>query len=167
MKLFNFKSKASARESVGAVQVPRLLFASTAALERALDDSEEAYKKYFFALYHCSPDEPAGINQYREQLRQKHPENAVTVGRHFVLWGSAAFQALIWYYEALSNATTLSDEFRSYAKRRSSEITNKHQKSQGLPVPIDLSEGQLSDDPNLTFYACLALDNQQIVPQHE
>ncbi|MNG20738.1 hypothetical protein D3C84_1050180 [compost metagenome] len=80
-----------------------------------------------------------------------------------MLWGDPAHQALAWYYEQLSNTTTLPEEFRSYAKRRLVEITNQHQKSQELPVPLDLSEGQLSDDPTLTFYACLALDNQQIV----
>lgn len=164
MKIFRFGSKATqASEEADPEKQRRLLFASTASLERALDGTDKAFKQYFFALYHCSPDEPAGINQYRVQLKQSHPEKAVSVGRHFVLWGDPAYQALVWYYEQLSNTSTLPEEFRVYAKRRVAEITCKHEKSQGLPVPIELSEGQLSDDPTLTFYACLALDNQQVV----
>jgi len=164
MKLFSFGSKAVQATSVASPEKQRRsMFASTASLERALDGTDKAFEQYYFSLYHCSPDESAGINQYREQLRLSHPEKAVSIGRHFVLWGHPAHHALTWYFEQLSNVTTLSDEFRAYAKHRLAEITSKHQKSQGLPVPIDLSEGQLSDDPTLTFYACLALDNQQIV----
>lgn len=165
MKFFKFGSKIPAKDSTETAQTPRLVFASTSALERTLDGTDEVYQRYFYALYQCSPDEPAGINEYREQLRKSNPKNAVQVGRHFVLWGNEAFQALVWYYEALSDAPTLPDEFRAYAKRRVQEITSTHQKSQGLPVPLDLSEGQLSNDPNLAFYAYMALLNQQIVPQ--
>ncbi len=139
-----------------------LVFASTAALERALDGSDEAYYRYFFALYHCTPDENAGINDYRCRLREQYPRNAVSVGRHFVLWGEPAFQALRSYYYALSIEESLSDEFRAYARGRQQTIEQRHRSSQALPVPIDLSEGQLSADETLDFYACLALSNGHI-----
>lgn len=164
MKIFGLGSKVDKTPSEASSKTrSRYLFASTASLERALDGTDKAYEQYYFALYHCSPNEPAGINQYREQLRQSYPKKTVAIGSHFVLWGEPAFQALTWYYEQLFSCSTLPEDFRAYASRRLGEITDKHQKSQGLPASIDLSEGQLSEDPALTFYACLALDNRQIV----
>ncbi|MEY8690130.1 MAG: hypothetical protein AB9M53_09685 [Leptothrix sp. (in: b-proteobacteria)] len=165
MNLLKYFGKSSRRDNKLSQQETRLLFASTAALERALDGTDDAYQRYFFAIYHCSPDEPAGINLYREKLKNDNPKDAVEVGCHFVLWGNSAFQAIVWYYEALSNASTLPDELITYAKERLSEIKSMHEKSQGLG--IDLSEGQLSNDPRLTFYACLALDNRQIILQRD
>ena len=108
------------------------------------------------------PDENAGINNYRCRLREQYPRNAVSVGRYFVLCGEPAFQALRSYYYALSIEESLSDEFRTYAKGRQQAVEQRHRSSQELPVPIDLSEGQLSADATLDFYACLALSNGQI-----
>ena len=138
-------------------------FASITALERALDGSDEAYSRYYFALYHCVPDEDAGINDLRRSLREQYPKNAVSVGRHFVLWGEPACQALRSYYYALSITESMSDEFCAYAKVRQQAVEQRHSSSQALPVPVDLSEGQLSADEMLDFYACLALSNGQII----
>lgn len=140
-----------------------LIFASITALERALDGSDEAYARYYFALYHCTPDEDAGINDLRRSLREQYPNNAVSVGRHFVLWGEPACQALRSYYYALSIAESMSDESRVYARARQLVVEQRHSSSQALPVPVDLSEGQLSADEMLDFYACLALLNGQII----
>ena len=144
-----------------------LVFASTAALEKALDGSDESYDRYFFALYHCTPDDDAGINAYRRLLRDKHPKKSVAVGRHFVLWGEPACQALRSYYNALTDEQSLSEEFRSYAKSRRQAIEQRHNSSQALPIPIDLSEGQLSADETLDFYACLALSNKQVLSKND
>lgn len=144
-----------------------LVFASAEALEKELDGSDEAYYRYFFALYHCMPDEDTGINDYRRHLRDQYPRSAVSVGRYFVLWGEPAFQALRSYYYALSIEESLSDEFRVYAKGRQQAIEQRHRLSQALPVPIDLSEGQLCTDERLDFYACLALSNGQIFSRSE
>lgn len=143
--------------------MPKLLSASTAALERALDGSDASFKRYFFALYHCSPDEEAGVNNLRAQMRSKHPQSAIPVGRHFVLKGEAECQVLRSYYPAASKATTLSEEFRRYAAARRESLEQLHAGSMGLPVPIELTEGQLSEDKTLDFYACLALNNGQVV----
>jgi hypothetical protein len=62
-----------------------LVFASTAAFERALDGTDEAFSRYYFALYHCTPTEDAGINERREDLRGQYPDKAIVVGRFFVL----------------------------------------------------------------------------------
>jgi len=139
----------------------RLQFASTAALERALDGTDEWYERYYFALYHCSPDEPAGINERRAELRCLFPEKAIAIGRHFVLSGEPAFLALSAHYQALVKAETLPEEYRAHAQRRHDAISEMHRKSQNLSV--DLTEGQLSNDPELDFYACMALLNGQIV----
>ncbi len=140
-----------------------LLFASTAALERALDGSDQAFASYFFAVYQCKPDEDAGIIEFRRQLRLQYPANVTQVGRHFVLYGEAAFQAIRSFYYALSQSESLPDDFRAYARMRQAAVEETHRLSQNLPVPIDLSEGQLSEDKTLSFYACLALSNGQIV----
>lgn len=139
-----------------------LAFASTVALERALDGSDEAFRRYFFALYHCSPDEDSDLNARRAAVRQEYPDKAVSIGRHFVLVGEAAFQIVSAYYQALALRGT-PEAFREYAQRRHDVILNKHRSSQSLPVPIDLTEGQLSADPDLDFFACLALSNGQIL----
>lgn len=138
-----------------------LVFASTAALEKVLDGSDGTYTRYYFALYHCSPDEDTEINRYRLQLRKQCPDRSVSVGRHFVLWGEPAWRALHSYYHALSKADSLSEDFRAYAQRRIEAIEQKHRRSQLLQ--ISLSEGQLSADETLDFYACLALMNGQIL----
>lgn len=140
-----------------------LKYASVASLERDLDGSDETYFRYYFALYHCLPDEQGGINELRRSLREQYPKNSVAVGRHFVLWGEPACQALRSYYYALSLAESLSDEFRAYARARQQAVEQRHSASQALPVPVDLSEGQLSGDDALDFYACLALSNGQII----
>ncbi|WP_133065579.1 hypothetical protein [Niveispirillum lacus] len=139
----------------------QLLFASTTALERALDGSEEAFQLYYFAMYHCLPEEKNELNTLRTEIQKKYPEKSVMIGRRFVLFGEAAFQIVSSYYHALALQGD-PDTFREYSIRRTNEITQKHRASQSLPVPIDLSEGQLSNDPNLDFYACLALSNRQI-----
>lgn len=142
-----------------------LVFASITALESGLDGSDEAYSRYYFALYHCTPDEDAGINNLRRTLREQYPNNAVSVGRHFVLWGEPAYQALRSYYYALSIEESVSEEFHAYAKAKQQSVEQRHNSSQALPVPVDLSEGQLSADEMLDFYACLALSNEQIIPR--
>lgn len=141
--------------------ISKLRFISTASLERGLDGSDEAFAAYYFAIYHCTPDEPSGISKYREQLRDKFPDNAVPVGRYFVLDGEPAFLALSAYYHAMSEAETLSDEFRDYMRDCLEQITTKHRRTQKLG--INLLEGQLSHDPRLEFFACMALQNRQII----
>jgi hypothetical protein len=57
----------------------------------------------------------------------------------------------------------LADDFRGYANGRLKAIKLRHLTSQGLSVPIDLSEEQLRKDDYLDFYTCIALSNGQIV----
>lgn len=156
-KLFGLKSTASTERA-------RLVFASVSSLEQALDGSEEAYRRYFFALYHCSPDEECALNERRELMRVQYPDKVVEVGQRFVLVGEAAFQIVSAYFQGLAIQGS-PEEFREYAKRRHEVIVRKHRASQSLPVPIELTEGQLSADSDLDFYACLALSNGQIFQQ--
>jgi hypothetical protein len=141
----------------------RLSFASTKALEASLNGNEESYNRYYFALYQCSPDEHAGINSLREELKRKYPDRVIPVGRHFVLDGEAAFIALSSYYEALTSAETLSEDYRKYIADRLGEVKRIHISSQSLPVPINLTEGQLASDPQLEFLTCVALMRGQVV----
>jgi hypothetical protein len=141
--------------------IGNLRFISTKAMEHRLDGSDERFAEYFFAIYHCSPDEPAGINDYREQLRQQYPEQATPVGKYFVLSGEPAYLALSAYYRGMRNATSLSDEFREYMGECLERVTEKHRKSQALS--INLLEGQLAHDPRLEFLTCVAIENGQIL----
>tara|TARA_R110001583_G_scaffold15406_1_gene63458 strand:- start:987 stop:1601 length:615 start_codon:yes stop_codon:yes gene_type:complete len=145
------------------ISMSEFVFSSTVALERELDGSDEGFHRYFYALYNCSPDQDNAINQNRQRLQEEYPDKAVAVGKYFVLWGEAAAQALRSYYSELAANESLDDDFRGYANGRLQAIERRHLTSQGLSVPIDLSEGQLSKDDYLDFYTCIALSNGQVV----
>jgi hypothetical protein len=141
-----------------------LIFHSIAALERGLDGGDDRFAAYLFAIYQCGPDEnkPGGINERREQLRKQFPHKAIAVGKRFVLQGEPAWLALAAYYQAVIACETLSDDFRAYVKERLEDCTKSHRASQSLPIPIDLTEGQLASDPRLEFLTCVALRNGQV-----
>ena len=142
--------------------IDRLRFYSTAALERGLDGSEETFAQFFFALYHCTPDEPSGVSKLRNALRQQYPDKATPINeRRFVLVGEPAFQVLSAYYKALIAADTLSDDYRAYQREHLELLVEKHTGSQRLN--IDLTEGQLAHDERVERYACIALNNRQIM----
>lgn len=161
MKLFSF-GKNNKASQVQTADISKLVFASTSALERALDGGDNSYFRYFFAIYHCSPDEINGITELRNQLCSQFPDKTVQVGRHFVLWGEPAFKVVSSFYHALTKQAE-PQEFREYAKDRYQEIIRKYETSQDLPVPIELSEGQFANDEKLDFYTCLALSNGQLI----
>jgi hypothetical protein len=153
----NFIKRANA-DSAG-----NLRFISTAKLEILLDGSCEKFEQYFFAIYHCSYGEESGIKERREQLAEFYPNNVIKVGEYFVLDGEAAYSALSSYYLALIQAETLSEEYRDYIKGRLEEVASAHRVSQSLPVPINLTEGQLANDKQMEMLACIAIGNGQIV----
>ena len=123
---------------------------------------DQHFARYFFVLYHWSPDEQAGINELRKQLRSQYPRLAIPIGARFVLQGEPDCQALAGYYQALQATETLSDEFREYATERMAAITEARRQSQSLPVPVNLTEGQLAQDFRLEFLTCVALRNGQV-----
>ena len=164
MIFFNKKTTANvAIKRANANGSGNLRFASTVALEQELDGTENTFEEYFFAIYHCSYFEKSGIRERREQLANFYPNNVIKVGKFFVLDGEAAFSALSSYYQALAEAETLGEDFKEYISKRLIEIEKAHKSSQSLPIPINLTEGQLSNDKQLSFFACLALDNGQIL----
>jgi hypothetical protein len=140
-----------------------LRFASTVALEQELDGTDNTFEEYFFAIYHCSYFEKSGIKERREQLANFYPNNVIKVGKFFVLDGEAAFSALSSYYQALVQAETLEEDFKEYIAKRLIEVEKAHKRSQSLLVPINLTEGQLSNDKQLSFFTCLAIDNGQVL----
>lgn len=135
-------------------------------MERGLDGSEERFAAFFFALYQCSPDEPAGVNDRREQLRQEMPTKVLPVGKRFVLTGEAAYQALSGYYLGLS-LDALNDNLRDYAKERLEAVTASHRDSQSLRIAVDLTEGQLARDHRLELLTCMSLLNGQVLYKGE
>ncbi len=142
----------------------RLRFYSTAAMERGLDGSEATFERFFYSIYHCMPDEPSGVSERREALRKQYPDKSIRINdRRFVLIGVPAFQVLAAYYQALIGADTLSEDYRAYQKEHLELLQQKHHDSQTLPVPIDLTEGQLAHDERVERYACIALRNRQIM----
>lgn len=140
-----------------------LRFVSTASLERGLDGSYETFYEYFFAIYHCSYAEDSGIKERRLELSKTHPNNVVEVGDYFVLTGVAAYHALSSYYYTLTLTDTLSDEYKGYMAVRLEEVKSAHIASQSLPIPVDLTEGQLANDKNMELLTCIAIGNGQII----
>jgi hypothetical protein len=149
-----------------ASSIGNLRFISTASLERGLDGSYETFYEYFFAIYHCSYAENSGIKERREELSKTYPKNVIRVGDYFVLDGEAAYLALSAYYLALIQADTLSKEYRNYIEERLTEVTSAHNKSQSLPIPINLTEGQLANDMRMELLTCIAIGNGQVVVQN-
>jgi hypothetical protein len=142
----------------------RLRFNSTAALERGLDGSEERFATYLFSIYHCMPDELSDTNARREELRRQYPNKSVKINeRRFVLVGVPAFQIISAYFQALISCETLSDDYRAYKQEHLALVERKHTDSQSLPIPIDLTEGQLAHDERVERYARIALLNRQII----
>jgi hypothetical protein len=165
MGLFDvIKGKGAAQCPTTAVDntaVPKQLhFYSTGAMERGLDGTEETFARFHWTMYHCSPDEPA-VNDRREQLRKQYPNKAVAVGQRFVLLGEAAYQALGGYYRAQASGNS-SESCRKYYSQQFDRIRAAHIDSQSLPIPVDLTEGQLAHDEQLEFFACVAILNGHI-----
>lgn len=164
MSLFGKKINATVGiQRANASSKGNLRFASTVALEDQLDGTENTFEQYFFAIYHCSYSEQSGVKERREHLANFYPNNVIRVGKFFVLNGEAAFSALSSYYQALLEAETLDDDFKEYIARRLVEIEKVHKGSQSLRVPINFTEGMLSNDKQLSFLTCLALDNGQVL----
>jgi len=143
--------------------IGNLRFVCTKTLENELDGSENKFEDYFFALYGCSHKVNWGISELREQLAAKHPNNVIRVGNFFVLDGESAYIALSTYYKALIDASDISEDFCEYFKERLEEITSKHNKSQSLPIPINLTEGELSYDSRVEVFTSIALNYGQVV----
>ncbi len=164
MNLFGKKADAKVgMKRANARNKGNVRFASTLALEQLLDGTEDTFEEYFFAIYHCSYFEKSGVKELREQLADLYPNNVIKMGKFFVLDGEAAFTALNSYYQALVEAETLEEDFKEYISKRLIEIEKAHKSSQSLPIPINLTEGQLSNDKQLNFFACLAIDNGQVL----
>ena len=140
-----------------------LRFVCTRTLENELDGSEIKFEDYFFAIYGCSHKINWGISELREQLSVEYPNNVLRIGNYFVLDGEPAHIALSTYYKALIEASDISEEFREYFKERLEAITSNHNKSQSLPIPINLTEGQLSYDSRVEILTSIALNYGQVV----
>jgi hypothetical protein len=140
-----------------------LRFVSTNTLEKELDGSESTFNDYFFAIYRCSPRDNAGIKELREQISNEYPNNAMSVGDDFVLIGEAAYLSLSTYYKALIKSSDIREEFRKYFEERLEQITTKHHQSQSLPVPVNLTEGQLSYDERVELLTSIALNYGQVI----
>jgi len=163
MKLFKSKSKAIVAVKADANSDGNLRFVSTRFLESELDGSESTFEDYFFSIYRYSYKSNSDVKTLREQLCNEYPTNVIRVGDYFVLEGEAAYLSLSSYYKALINANHIGEEFREYYVERLAEITKKHNGSQSLPIPINLTEGQLSYDSRVELLTSIALNYGQVV----
>ena len=59
-----------------------------------------------------------------------------------------------------------SEEYKGYMVKRLEEITSAHKASQTLPIPVDLTEGQLANDKNMELLTCIAIGNGQIIVEN-
>jgi hypothetical protein len=157
------KNKDSVAVKADASGSGNLRFVCTKTLENELDGSEDKFQDYFFAIYGCSHKENWGITDFRQKLSNEFPNNVIRVGNYFVLDGEPAYLALSSYYKALIEAPNISEEFVEYFKERLEAITSKHNKSQSLPTPINLTEGQLSYDSRVELLTSIALNYGQVI----
>jgi len=142
-----------------------IVYDSILELERlalAFPGDDEAYHRYFFAMYNCSPDADTVTNLIRRLEAKNSPDNVVAVGEHFVLKGDSAEKALILHYYAVANDPLLSERMHEYASAKAESIQEKHRRASSLPKPILLTEGELSRDDELGFYVSIALLNGQL-----
>ena len=163
MKLFKSKPQAIVAIKADANSDGNLRFVSTKLLESELDGSESKFEDYFFSIYRYSYKHGSAVKTLREQLCNEHPTNVIRVGNYFVLDGEAAYLSLSSYYKALIEASDISEEFREYFEERLADITKKHNRSQSLPIPINLTEGQLSYDSRVELLTSIALNYGQVV----
>jgi hypothetical protein len=163
MKLFKSKAKAIVAIKADANSDGNLRFVSTKLLESELDGTESTFEDYFFSIYRYSYKGGSAVKAFREKLCNEYPTNVIRVGDYFVLEGEAAYLSLSSYYKALINANHIGDDFREYYVERLAEITKKHNGSQSLPIPINLTEGQLSYDSRVELLTSIALNYGQVV----
>jgi len=125
-----------------------LYYYSPKDLESSIGDDED-YRRYFYSLYRCSPDEDNDFNRRRNEIADKYPELVVYVGDYFVLTGQAACEILSTYYYSLSIIDDYDRQTKDYYFGRYESVLSYHQRTQSLPFPIILTEGQLGTDSNI------------------
>jgi hypothetical protein len=125
-------------------------------------NSNEDFKKYFFSLYRCMPNEDCDLNTRRNKLRIQHPKLVIPVGDNFVLTGQAAYEVLSAHYYSLSMVEEYEEDVKNYYFKRYETVKKVHDRAQSLPVPIDLTEGQLGTDRDFDFYIKEAIVNQML-----
>jgi hypothetical protein len=128
--------------------IVEIIYTSPSILERTIS-TEDDYRRLHFALYRCSPDDICGINERRKELSIKYPSKTIPCGRYFILIGVAAAEALSAFYYSMHLAETLPEYLRSYYLERFEKIQEMHQRSQSLPTPVDITEGQFGTDKKM------------------
>ncbi len=124
--------------------------------------TEEDFHRYFFSLYRCSPTERNEFNNRRNQVRIKYPKMVIPFGSNFILTGQAAYEIMSAYYYSLSLVEGYTKEEKNYYFGRYESVKLMYEKSQSLPVPINLTEGQLGTDEMVAFYFKEAIINRLI-----
>ncbi len=84
----------------------------------------------------------------------------IPFGEYFILTGQAAYEIMSTYYYTLSLVTEFSEKEKNYYFDRFNSVKQMHEKSQSLPFPIDMTEGQLGTDENIEFYIKEAIINK-------
>jgi hypothetical protein len=125
--------------------------------------TEEDYKRYFYSLYRCSPDEKSDFNYRRNAIKEKYPDLVISFGKYFSLQGVAAYEILSSFYYSLSLIEEYDQETQDYYFNRYEEVKDAHESSQSLPFPINLTEGQLGTDHKFNFYLKEMLVNRQLL----
>lgn len=123
--------------------------------------SDDDFKKYYFSLYRCSPDEDNDFNRRRTGIKNIHPDLSIPVGKYFILLGQAAHEILDLYYYSLSVFEDLDEKSKQYYARRCETVKIKHERARSFS--IDLTEGQLGTDDDIEFYITKAFANNQII----
>ena len=122
-----------------------LEYRSPAQLESQMNSPED-FRHFYFALYRCSPDEDNEFNKRRTEVSIKYPKLVIPLGNYYVLEGHAASEILSTFYHSLTLCDDIDDEAKSYYVSRYETVIEINRKAQALPIPLNLTEGQLGTD---------------------
>ncbi len=120
-------------------------------LEQNLNSMHD-YEKYFFSLYRCFPYDDNDFIKRRNLIREKFPDLVIAFGDYYILTGQAASEVLTTFYYSHTLIDEYDDALKNYFWKRYNSTKEKHQNSQSLPFPINLTEGQLGTDEDIEIF---------------
>jgi hypothetical protein len=130
-------------------------------LENEMNTYEE-FNHFYFNLYRCLPDEECEFNKRRQAIKEKYPDKVIQFGDYYVLNGVAAYEIISAFYYSLSLVEDYEEDVKKYYFKRYEQVKQAHKSAQSLPIPIDLTEGQLGTDSDIEFFVNEAIISRQI-----
>jgi len=162
----NQKTQIGLKSMVSESESHHIGFLTPAQLEAEMA-SEQDYYGYYYSLYRCLPSDNNELNKRRDQIKERFPQLSINLpfNEFYVLEGVAAYEILSTFYYSLhvDELHDITTEERKYYLKRFEQVKTAHERSQNLPYPINLTEGQLGTDREMELYYSQMLLNRQLV----